>query len=98
MPINISFGDFDTVCYSNQHNIIELINGAVNISISFNAIEANIDSINQQLEAFGEAIAAINQDIHDLNLRIDAYAQRLENVYNFSGTFPDSITGKKIEP
>lgn len=42
MAISINFADFDTVCYSNQHNIIELIKHAVGISIEINTMATDI--------------------------------------------------------
>lgn len=86
MAVNLTFADFDTVCYSNQHNIMQLINGAVQISVSLINLEQKVDDIPQDLES---RIAALED-------AFNALARRLDAVYNFTSPFDDSVTGVKI--
>lgn len=86
MAVNITFEDFDTVCYSNQHNIMQLINSAVNISVSLIDIENKVDEIPADLS---DRIDALERAFNKL-------ANRLDAVYNFDPPFDTSVTGVKI--
>lgn len=86
MAVNLTFADFDTVCYSNQHNIMQLINGAVQISVSLINLEHKVDDIPQDLEARIDA----------LERAFNTIARRLDAVYNFTSPFNESVTGVKI--
>lgn len=62
MAINITFDDFDTVCYSNQHNIIELIHRAVGISVEINILDGNVtEALNQANQANNNVTNLYNQ-------------------------------------
>lgn len=86
MAVSITFEDFDTVCYSNQHNIMQLINGAVNVSISLIDLEQKVDQIPADLE----------DRIDALERAFNRIAKRLDAVYNFEPPFDSSVTGVKI--
>ena len=53
MAINITFNDFDTVCFSNQHNIIQLINHAVHDALLLTT------NLNQRLSSVERRVTAI---------------------------------------
>lgn len=90
MAINISFGDYDTVCYSNQHNIIELIRHSVGLSIEVNINAENIQNAEQKN-------SELEQRITELELGFNKLASRLDAVYNFTPRFDSSVTGVIID-
>ena len=59
MAINITFGDYDTVCYSSQHNIIELIKHSVSISIEINNVQSDIEDIDKNINDMKQEIEEI---------------------------------------
>lgn len=65
MPLSISFGDFDTVCYSNQHNIIELINHAISITAEINIVTQKVEDLSSLSNDVSD-LAGNVQDILDL--------------------------------
>lgn len=73
MALDINYGDFDTVCYSNQHNIIELIKHAVAIGIQINLNIADIGNINQELNK-------VKQDVEDSKTEGDQTAGDLNSL------------------
>lgn len=64
MSIEISFDNFDTMCYSNQHNIIELINRAVAMGLQINI---NIQNIDKNTASIGGLQSQISQTQDDLD-------------------------------
>lgn len=92
MPINISFNDYDTVCYSNQHNIIELIKNSVGISVEINIqssaiqqIQADIPEILQALKDLEDYINGgepgdISYEIRSLKAVTEKLGQDLVNL------------------
>lgn len=66
MPISITFGDFDTVCYSNQHNIIQLIKSAVGFSVEINVVSGKVDKV--------------EQDVSNLETEVDSSIGHLNNI------------------
>ncbi len=97
MAIDITFNNFDTVCYSNQHNIIELINQAVNLGLQVNI---NISNIQQVQSDVGEAA----QEAHDANLlatnlneRMSAVELRVNAMWGDTPLFNGSSLGARIK-
>lgn len=89
MAINITFGDFDTVCYSSQHNIIELIKHSVGISIEINNVQSDIEDIDKNINDMKQEIEEIKNTggagVDDLGNRLNNLVSRfnlLENDYN----------------
>ena len=75
MPLIITWGDYDTVCYSNQHNIIQLIQHSISIGDTINSITATIQDILDKIANGGS-----DQDIHDLQLLVENLNVRLSAV------------------
>lgn len=68
MPlINLSFADFDTVCYSNQHNIIELIKHCVGFSVQINMNTQALDAVNTALTNVNNLIQQLQTQINNMN-------------------------------
>lgn len=100
MALNISFGDFDTVCYSNQHNIIELINHAVGISIEINLTQGQVDQLRTDLDT----VADQAQEGHDakllaenLNTRVSSNTYWIEQIRDDGPAFINTTLGQVID-
>lgn len=93
MALSITFEDFDTVCYSNQHNIMQLINGTVQISLSLIDIDIQLGNMQQEIDNIP---ADLEERIAGLERGFDRLAKRLDAVYNFTSPFDESVTGVKI--
>lgn len=76
MPeLKISFAEFDTVCYSTQYNIIQLIKHCVGIALQVNINIGNITNLDSQ-------VGNINSELGDLSQLIDQLKEQLEGVKN----------------
>lgn len=100
MAIEIKFGDFDTVCYSSQHNIIELINNAVGISIEINLTQSQVSSLADQLQT----VADQAQEGHDakllaenLNTRVSSNTYWIEQMRDDGPAFQTTTLGGVID-
>lgn len=80
MAVNISFEDFDTVCYSNQHNIIELINHSVGLSIEINIQSSQIDSINADIQGIQGELDQISGDTGDVATQLRRLTTRVDDL------------------
>lgn len=97
MAITVTYDDYDTVCYSNQHNIIKLIEHSIGFSVQINI---NTQNIQQVANSVNNMTATVN----DLAMRVDLLersdavtARRLDAVYNFTPDFDMSVTGVIID-
>lgn len=100
MALNITFADFDTVCYSNQHNIIELIKHCVGIGIEVNINGAAIGNLENKVENVEQAA----QEGHDalllaknLNERVSALETRVTAIWTNSTLFQSCPLGARIQ-
>lgn len=73
MPIVISYDDFDTVCYSNQHNIIELIKHSIGFSVDININAGNIANLNTRVDQ----VEQTSQEGHDAWLLAQSLNERM---------------------
>lgn len=62
MPLTITKKDFDTVCYNLQHNVMQLVNGVLSITISFNGLESSVDDMKAELDTARDQM----QDVVDV--------------------------------
>lgn len=95
MPIDIKFTDFDTVCYSNQHNIIELIRRAVGLSIEVNINAGNISGLSSKVNGISDKLDKVEGDAqegHDAFLLATNLNQRMSSVE----TWTDAIRNDNI--
>lgn len=90
MALEIGFSKFDTVCYSSQHNIIQLINSAVGISIQ---VDLNTGSI-EQVQAQVQEVSEKADEGHDamllaqnLNERLSTLESKFNQMWNDTNTF-----------
>lgn len=100
MAINITFQDFDTVCFSNQHNIIQLINNAVGISIEINLTQGQIANLQSQLNDVSDKA----QEGHDalllttnLNQRLGSVERRVTAIEDLDATTHNTELYKEFE-
>lgn len=59
MAVNVTFADFDTVCYNLQYNVMQLIKHCVGISIEINTSENNFQQKLDELDQFDNDIFEI---------------------------------------
>lgn len=80
MAITLTFEDFDTVCYSNQHNIIELINSSVGLAIQINLNETNITAVQNQANQLQQQQNQIQTDIANIDNELGQISSNIENI------------------
>lgn len=87
--LNISYDDFDTVCYNLQHNIIELIEHVIGISLEVNINIGNVqnlqqlvDSLNAQVQNMQGQIGPgnVNNSIISINNSITRIDNEISNI------------------
>lgn len=88
MAFDLSFSDFDTVCYNNQHNIIQLINKCVGLTVEFNLALVNItqlqDSVGKLEEDVGPGgeLDNVANNLHDLQQEVRSMQSDLSDAYS----------------
>ena len=80
MPLEISYGDFDTVCFSNQHNIIELINHVINMGVQININIGSIENLQNDLSDVKEDVENGTEDIDDIARRLNSLQLDLNDL------------------
>lgn len=76
MPeLKISFADFDTVCYSTQYNIIQLIKHCVGIALQVNINIGNISNLDNQ-------VGNLTSELGDLSELIAKLKEQLDDIKN----------------
>lgn len=102
MEIEISYGDFDTVCYSNQHNIMELIKQAVNMGLQININIGDIASAKSEIAAVGSQVSQTQDDLdsikdfaqegHDAWLMVEYLHKKVSGLeYEFKQVWDDTV-------
>lgn len=76
--INLSFEQFDTVCYNLQHNIMELIKGSVNLSIEINTVGSQVNQLQQSVTDIEDNIG--NVDLRDLRNAVRDLRTDVDNL------------------
>lgn len=71
MAIDISFADYDTVCYNLQHNVMELIKHSVGLSIEINSFNGSIADLQDQIGHTNGSIAITDQHVYELSQLVD---------------------------
>ena len=95
--LEISFDDFDTTCYSIQHNLIKLIEHAVAIGVQVNINTGDIESVRQEAQqAAGEGHDAMLLAT-SLNERTSALETRMTAIWENNPLFQSSMLAKRID-
>lgn len=111
MAINITFADYDTVCYSNQHNIIELIKNSVGLSVEVNIGLGQAQQALQQVQDLYDKlynsggaggggpgdVGALQEIVQHQGGRIGDLEDAVDAIYNNYASFRRSILGEKIQ-
>lgn len=105
MAIEITFQDFDTVCYSNQHNIIQLIKNSVGLSVEVNINSANISQVQSTVDQVQSDVADAAEDAHDalllgqnLNTRVSKVEAQSDHIWDCDDTFlKNSRLGQRLK-
>lgn len=107
MPIlDISFADFDTVCYSTQYNIQQLIKHAVGIVIQVNSntgdisnVQGQISNIDGQLGDIRDLIEQLkgeisegSGDVNSLTLQVNEIQRNLDKLQSDYNVFAYAVT------
>lgn len=105
MPLNITFADFDTVCYSTQYNIMQLIKHCVGITVQVNVNESSINNVFgqvngliqevedliKQLEELKGDIGNTDGDVNSLVLKVNELQRTLEQHIREYNTFSYAV-------
>ena len=95
--LEISYDDFDTTCYSIQHNLIKLIEHAINIGVQVNINTGNIEQAEQKIEEAGTEAHDAYLLAQNLNERMTAVETRLNAIWNDTALFKSSPLNDRIE-
>lgn len=108
MAISITFDDYDTVCYSNQHNIMQLIQHSVGLSVEINLNSSAIQLIQQELPQIIQKLEELNNQINGgepgdiaheiagLKGQVNALGQRIVNLEYGTAGVMDTPLWQKI--
>lgn len=70
MALNISFGDFDTVCYDLQYNVMQLVKHCIGITIEINtqeeAVNTKLNELAQHDSDFFEILTNLYTTLNNL--------------------------------
>ena len=80
MALNISFEDYDTVCYSTQYNIIQLIKHSVGISVQVDINTGSIDNIGGQIFGILDDIAGLRDQLQQATTEAGNTANSLNSL------------------
>lgn len=67
--ISLDFNKFDTSFYSYRHNIIELINAAIGLTVEINIVGSNVDNIQSSVDSMQGTLDDINENIGSVDLQ-----------------------------
>lgn len=100
MPLlEISFDSFDTVCYSVQHNLMELIKHTVAIGAQVNINIGTLDSLQAIIQQIQELIEQLQNSsgdtagqLNSLVLTVNEIERRLSKIERDYDTFKYAVT------
>lgn len=99
MPLEIDFKRFDTVCYSIQHNLMELIKSVVGITVQVNINTDNVGQLQDDMEQAKEDIEAAKEEadkaqnkLNSLTLEVNATARELAELQRDYNLFTSAVT------
>lgn len=102
--LEITFANFDTVCYSNQHNIIELIKHMVGVAVQINIntqgiadAQKQIQDTNTKLDQTTEDAEAALQVGKNLNQAVSHNSFYIEQQEQLTSYFWNTELGKYIK-
>lgn len=78
--ITIDFTDFDTMCYSSQHNIIQLIEKCVGIGIEINIVINDVQAAKDKADQAFEQAGLTQNSLVLTNNRVDRLNEDIENT------------------
>lgn len=97
--LEISYKDFDTVCYSVQHNIEQLIKHAVAIGVQININIGDLDNLKGKVDDMQQDIddnTADNNDtagkLNSLTVLVNAMDTQLTKLQQDFNTFNYAVT------
>ena len=96
MPLEINWKDFDTVCYSTQHNIMQLIKHAISIGVQVNINIDNIQNVQDQLQTVGQEGHDAFLLAQNLNERVSDLETRVTAMWSNDALFNGSPLGHRI--
>lgn len=91
MPISINFSDFDTVCYSKQHNIIQLINKSVGIGIEINLHAGQISKLEGDVTTLTTTTNQLAGTVNSLTLNVNSVSRDLEKLTSDFNVFSYAV-------
>lgn len=95
--LEISYDDFDTTCYSVQHNLIQLINHAVSIGVQVNINTGDIESVKNTAEEAGQEGHDAMLLATNLNTRTSALETRMTAIWENNPLFQTSKLAQRID-